>query len=93
MNLGRTICLLLTLLGSGCFILNYFWLTPKIGFLFAQYHRLIDMGLPEEAVGYKSEALQLSHWVVPLTVLGFALIAPLVMSLIASVAKKSVRHT
>lgn len=78
----RTIPIVLFLLGIGCIAYVFLWLNAEITSLLEHYENLTTLGLFEESKQYRIEAIALSKWVVPLTVLGLLLLVPFIRSLI-----------
>ena len=80
--------LALALLGIGCFVFVFTWLSPETKDLLAQHDNLIALGLFEEAAQYQSEAMELSRSIVPITVLGCFLLIPMNIYLISTGIKR-----
>ena len=80
-------------LGVAGFAYDFGWRRPKVKSLYNQSTYLVDLGITEEALHYRIEADALSKWGLPLSIVSYLFILPLLLYPFINPKRKHAKRT
>ncbi len=80
-------------LGVAGFAYDFGWRRPKVKSLYNQSNSLVELGITEEALHYRIEAEVLSKWGVPLSIISYVFILPLLLYPFINPKRKHAKRT